>query len=171
MDENLHRHSETRQHGHPGDQPAVLDLLYAQINGALQDLSQSESEIIEFFNHTRYQVDGLVEWIDEAEEKSLEMAAAHASLTRIKNAADRSIQHLQAFDRVEQRLRHVMENLEQLSQVSDFNAPYLIDLFEASYSLEHELQLIRLVREGASKQELVNCAAAQHTQSGGSELF
>ena len=171
MDENLSSYSGSAAHNQNGGQSAVLDLLCAQINAALEEVSQSESMVIEFFNHTRYQVDGLVEWIDAMEEKTLETATAHASLLSIKNAAASSIQDLQSFDRVAQRLRHVMENLEQLSQAADLNAPHLIDLFEESYSLEHEHKLIKLARAGASKQQLIDSAVIESSQTGDSELF
>ncbi len=149
----------------------AMELLGAQISAALLDLADQQSEITAFFNRLLHEIEGLATWIDDAEETSLEMMAARASLTNIKKGATQSALQFQAFDRVEQLLRHVMKNLQQMSDLADTAPCGLLDLIESTYSLEHEHTLLNLARHGATRKELLTRSPPPAPQQDDNELF
>ena len=69
-----------------------------------------------------------------------------------------------------QRLRHVIQNLQQMSELADAPADGLLNLIQTTYSLEHEHALLELARRGAERNELM-APAGRSEPHDDSELF
>ncbi len=156
-----------------------LGLLCAQVEAALKDLEKPQSNLVGFF-------DKVVTEIDSATERAPKDSKANndhrdEKLKQLRSAANKSIVEFQAFDRVEQRLRNVQKVLcllsdesvsagDQLELVANLQVDQTI---KASYCLEHERTLHKLMQEGSSRAELLSFCQVDSSETieSGIELF
>ena len=159
----------TTQPRTPGDtalaDSAALDLLSAHIKAALLDLENPQRIVSGFFNDVVCELESLHGEFDQVIDCGTGKAELLARLARLKKDASRSILEFQAFDRVEQRLRHVQQRLHLIADNAHSPQPQQLDLIKSTYSMEHENTLHELLESGVSRSQLLDQCNAVSAES------
>ena len=135
---------------------AALDLLSAHIKSALIDLENPQRVVSSFFNGVVCELDDVHAELSELLGDAAAQPELLKKLAKLKQDANRSILEFQAFDRVEQRLRHVQQSLHLIADNAQSPQPEQLDLIKSTYSMEHENALHELLESGVSRNQLLD---------------
>lgn len=146
----------------------LLTVSTTQVEGSMQigdesvnTLTNSFTEMVEHLNAIRVELEKL------QDDETVQQAKAHCSAT--SQLVNSSIVAFQFYDRMQQRLQHVILSLNGLSEIVDdpqklYNPQEWTDLQEhirAKYTMESEKLMFDAIFQGKSVDEALEMAATQ----------
>ncbi len=148
------------------NQVTLLQLAAAQLALSLKeteqpfdDLSKLFIEIVEGYN----QIEGLIGSSNKDDINNLQ-TLHHATQTRVRNA----IVDFQFYDRMTQRLQHIMGNIQDAIRVLEIKKQgnetewnQIFERIEKSYTMREEAELFNSIRSGQGFESAVNSLIAQ----------